>query len=124
MPQENSVDAYLSDLKRYHVTNLIRVCVPAYSSDSFTEHGIKVHDWIFEDGYGPPTEIIQKFLALCLEAFSSSNDCIAIHCVAGLGNSLNTLIIEYFIGRAPILVAIALLEAGMKCDDAILLIRR
>ncbi len=36
--------------------------------------------------------------------------CIAVHCVAGLG-------------RAPVLVAIALIEAGMKYEDAVEMIR-
>lgn len=36
--------------------------------------------------------------------------CIAVHCVAGLG-------------RAPVLVAIALIEAGMKFEDAVEMIR-
>lgn len=35
---------------------------------------------------------------------------IAVHCVAGLG-------------RAPVLVAIALIEAGMKYEDAVEMIR-
>jgi len=111
MPTENTLESYISDLKRYHVTSLVRVCEPSYSPELLKEHGIKVYDWTFEDGGWPPNETVQKFLQLCLEVFASSgNDCIGIHCVAGLG-------------RSPVLIAIALLEAGMKADDAVFLIR-
>lgn len=40
----------------------------------------------------------------------SNSPCIAVHCVAGLG-------------RAPVLVAIALIESGMKYEDAVEMIR-
>ena len=55
--------------------------------------------------------MIDKFLALAKEIFFLHPDqCIAVHCVAGLG-------------RAPVLVAIALMEAGMNYEDAVELIR-
>ncbi len=38
------------------------------------------------------------------------SSCVAVHCVAGLG-------------RAPVLVALALIELGMKYEDAVELIR-
>uniref|UniRef100_A0A1I8EG83 TYR_PHOSPHATASE_2 domain-containing protein n=1 Tax=Wuchereria bancrofti TaxID=6293 RepID=A0A1I8EG83_WUCBA len=57
-------------------------------------------------------ELITKWLSLAKESFKLyPNQCIAVHCVAGLG-------------RAPVLVAIALMEAGMKYEDAVDLIRR
>lgn len=126
MPTENTIETYISvstnfnpffsslhfqDLERHRANTLVRVCDPTYSAEEIRRHGIKVYDWKFEDGGWPTNDIIQKFLQLCLEVFTSSNDTIAIHCVAGLG-------------RSPILVAIALVEAGCKADDAIFLIRR
>jgi protein tyrosine phosphatase type 4A len=112
-PSENSLESYIQDLERYHVSCLVRVCDPTYSAEMIKERGIRVYDWKFDDGGWPPMEIIEKFLKLCVDVFTSgnNNDAIGIHCVAGLG-------------RSPVLIAIALLEAGMKCEDAVFLIRR
>jgi hypothetical protein len=85
-----------------------------------------VHDWPFEDGGLPPDTHVRRWLKLVESRFgtgrfrgssdtSGSDDdkpTIAIHCVAGLG-------------RAPLLVAIALIEFGnMAALDAIDYIRR
>lgn len=90
------------------------------------------------EGTPPPPKIINDWLSLIIERFKdqqasggsgesrnnstaggggasrspdhSSKPCIAVHCVAGLG-------------RAPVLVAVALIEAGMKYEDAVDMIR-
>ncbi|KAJ1677475.1 hypothetical protein EV182_006096, partial [Spiromyces aspiralis] len=85
-------------------------------------------DLPFKDGDVPPSNIIKEWLALVAECSkpapkgangsSATNGhssvpprTIAIHCVAGLG-------------RAPVLVAVALIEQGMDPIDAIEFIRR
>jgi protein tyrosine phosphatase type 4A len=59
--------------------------------------------------------VVSSFLSLCENTFSSkdSHPTIAIHCIAGLG-------------RAPVLVAIALLENDRKFTsiDVVTLIRK
>lgn len=56
--------------------------------------------------------MIRDWLQLVRASFRDHPEhCIAVHCVAGLG-------------RAPVLVALALIEAGMKYEDAVELIRR
>jgi len=61
----------------------------------------------FPDGTPPPPEIVTKWLSLVKSIFAENVEaCIAVHCVSGLG-------------RAPALVAIALIELGMKYEDAV-----
>jgi protein tyrosine phosphatase type 4A len=75
----------------------------------------------FPDGEPPPDAIITRWLALCAAVFKGAPPAapppgakpppvIAVHCVAGLG-------------RAPVLVAIALIESGMEPLDAVNVIR-
>lgn len=69
-------------------------------------------DWEFSDGSFPPQEILNKWFDLLQERFKNEpGSCIAVHCVAGLG-------------RAPVLVALALMEAGMKYEEAVEEIRQ
>ena len=99
----------------------VRVCEGDYSTDHLVNEGIQVHDWYFDDGTLPPQNIINSWFDLIMkrikESHSSSHQsshpshCIAVHCVAGLG-------------RAPVLVALALIEAGMKYEDAVEMIRQ
>uniref|UniRef100_A0A6I8NYV9 Protein tyrosine phosphatase 4A2 n=1 Tax=Ornithorhynchus anatinus TaxID=9258 RepID=A0A6I8NYV9_ORNAN len=69
-------------------------------------------DWPFDDGAPPPNQIVDDWLSLLKNKFREEPGCcVAVHCVAGLG-------------RAPVLVALALIECGMKYEDAVQFIRQ
>ncbi len=92
---------------------LSRACECNYKTASVTAAGIVVHDIPFPDGDPPPPAVIAKWLAVCADTFAKGNPekkSVAVHCVAGLG-------------RAPVLVAIALIEDGMEPLDAVQAIR-
>ncbi|KAA3675940.1 protein tyrosine phosphatase type IVA [Paragonimus westermani] len=84
--------------------------------DDYTQH------WEFSDGSPPPDNILADWFNLLRGRLHNTNvkadansttaatGPIAVHCVAGYG-------------RAPVLVAVALMELGMPCADAIELIR-
>lgn len=142
-PSESNLDLYLRELKRQNVTDLVRVCDPTYSREAVERQNIRIHEMLFPDGDGPPENVITAWNALVDSRFhpkkekngnaingeegyddngdnasQASRDCpiddpketIAVHCVAGLG-------------RAPVLVAIALIEAGMSPLDAVTYLR-
>ena len=71
-----------------------------------------MQDCEFADGYPPPEAVSDNFVSLSKTVFAKDpTACIAIHCVAGLG-------------RAPIMVALALIEnGGLSPEDAVLAIR-
>ncbi|XP_037687470.1 protein tyrosine phosphatase type IVA 1-like [Choloepus didactylus] len=71
-----------------------------------------IEDWPFDDGAPPSNQIVDDWLSLVKIKFHEETGCcIAVHCVAGLG-------------RAPVLVALALTEGGMKYEDAVQFIRQ
>jgi len=115
-PSNNNLNLYIQEFERYNVTDVVRVCDPTYNTEPLEAHGIKVHEWVFGDGDPPPSQIVNEWLDLVQIRFSECHDdmevkpSIACHCVAGLG-------------RAPVLVAIALIESGMSPLDSVSYIR-
>ncbi|KAG1053768.1 hypothetical protein G6F43_004169 [Rhizopus delemar] len=109
-PTESTLSYYLEEFKRYQVTHVVRCCQPTYNASSLNEQGIQVYDLPFKDGGVPPMRVIQPWLQL-IDHERPNATTIAVHCVAGLG-------------RAPVLVAIGLIELGMEPLDAIEFIRR
>ncbi|KAG0312424.1 Protein tyrosine phosphatase type IVA 1 [Linnemannia gamsii] len=115
-PSDKSLPAYIPIFEEHNVTDLVRICEGSpYNTQPLTSIGIVVHDDMkFEDGTAPTKEIVARWLELNDEVFYESptpDRCIAVHCVSG-------------IGRAPVLVAISLVEAGMDPLDAIAYIRK
>jgi len=113
-PTEQNLSQYIEVLKKKKVKALVRACEPSYSTDPLTKEGFRVVELAYADGDPPPADIVQKWLALVSQVFDDKDNkesAIAVHCVAGLG-------------RAPVLVAIALIESGMEPLDAIAFIRK
>ncbi|KAG0235012.1 Protein tyrosine phosphatase type IVA 1 [Actinomortierella wolfii] len=125
-PTDSTLPFYMAELKRNNVTDVVRCCEPTYRAETLQNEGIKVHDWPFRDGAVPPVNIIKNWLQLVDSRIvrrrspspgASGEDeepappTLAVHCVAGLG-------------RAPILVAIAMIELGMANLDTVEFIRR
>ena len=114
-PSQSNLHLYLKEMERVSVNHIVRICEPTYPKEIVESSGIKVHDWVFPDGESPPSHIIEAWLALVDSQKESnspeSSTAIAVHCVAGLG-------------RAPVLVAIALIENGMRPLDAVMFIRQ
>lgn len=110
-PSDATMESYLQELKKHGVTDVVRVCEPSYDTSSLEEVGIKVWNWFFADGSYPSEDILSKWFDLLKSRNRDTPDaCVAAHCIAGLG-------------RAPVLVAVALIELGMPSEDAVELIR-
>lgn len=57
-------------------------------------------------------QLVDEWFEFLKSVFREDPDtCVAVHCVAGLG-------------RAPVMVALALIELGLKYEDAVELIRQ
>lgn len=101
-PTNASLNKFLQELKKNKVTTMVRVCEPTYNTTILEEEGIQVLDWPFRDGGPPSSQIVEKWLTFVKQKFHDDpGSCIAVHCATGLG-------------RGPVLVALALIEGGMK----------
>eukprot|EP00918_Siedleckia_nematoides_P057460 GHVU01125325.1.p1 GENE.GHVU01125325.1~~GHVU01125325.1.p1 ORF type:complete len:173 (-),score=33.49 GHVU01125325.1:43-561(-) len=111
-PTDTTMDKFIEELNKHGAKDVVRVCDPTYKTDRLKNEGIQVLDWAFDDGNPPPTQIVDDWFNLLKTRFRDEPGCaVAVHCVAGLG-------------RAPVLVALALIEAGLKYEDAVDLIRQ
>ena len=153
-PSESNVEQYVKELARHGTSDVVRACEPHYSPKVLEQAGIANHACQFPDGDPPPEDVINRWLDLVEARFGRFADpkpnipatavrsplggsgrggdgdaaagaagdlegaaagraqqCIAVHCVAGLG-------------RAPMLVAVALMEGGFDAVDAVQFIRK
>ncbi|XP_033726490.1 protein tyrosine phosphatase type IVA 2-like [Pecten maximus] len=110
-PTDATMDKFIEELKKRGAKDVVRVCEPTYKTEKLDTQGIRVLDWQFDDGNPPPLMVMDEWFNLLKTRFKEEPGCcVAVHCVAGLG-------------RAPVLVALALIECGMKYEDAVELIR-
>ncbi|KRT81004.1 hypothetical protein AMK59_5641 [Oryctes borbonicus] len=110
-PSDQTIQSYLQELKRHSVTAVVRVCAPSYQTVELQKEGITVYDLEYDDGTYPPTIVVDEWFKLLKKQFHDNPDaCVAVHCIAGLG-------------RAPVMVALALIELGLKYEEAVELIR-
>eukprot|EP01120_Amphizonella_sp_Union-15-10_P005923 TRINITY_DN1824_c0_g1_i1.p1 TRINITY_DN1824_c0_g1~~TRINITY_DN1824_c0_g1_i1.p1 ORF type:complete len:159 (+),score=36.61 TRINITY_DN1824_c0_g1_i1:99-575(+) len=107
-----NLNGYLKVLKKYNVKTLVRVCEKTYDEKLVEDQGIKLHDWPFEDGGFPSQEVIDQWLTMVDQFFKEKTETgtIGVHCIAGLG-------------RAPLLIGIALIENGMDNLEVVNFIR-
>ncbi|EGG20573.1 putative protein tyrosine phosphatase [Cavenderia fasciculata] len=99
------------ELQRHNIHHLVRACDPTYSTEPLSAIGIQVHDLPFPDGGSPSDAVVDSWLRILKDSYKKDNkETIGVHCVAGLG-------------RAPVLVAIALIESGMNPLQAVDYIR-
>lgn len=123
-PRQANLHLYIREMRKNSVTDLVRVCEPTYQTGELTTAGIASHNMEYADGHSPPQEVIDQWLRVVDKALYDGNasssgpssemtrPCVAVHCVAGLG-------------RAPVMVAIALIEFdNMDPVDAVSLIRK
>lgn len=128
-PRADTLDAYAAALVTHRVKHVVRLCEPLYDSSMLEKKGFIVHDLQFPDGEVPPERVVTAWLSLLdaifdldkaarTDSLSSSSyadlskitESVAVHCAAGLG-------------RAPVLLAVALIELGFDPFDAIAAIR-
>ena len=145
-PHDSTLPKYIAILKEHKVTHLVCATDPTYKTDDLAQSGVTFTELSFSDGSPPSQEIIDRWLSLVKKVNNSkpitlfgqnhifillpywiriqsislflfqefdedAEVCVGVHCVTGLG-------------RAPVLVAVALVELGMKYEDAVELIRK
>jgi len=106
-PNDENVPSFIEAFLKYGVTALVRVSEKIYDTKPFEAAGIKIYSLEYPDGSAPDSIIRDKWLNIVRE---NKNGCIAVHCVHGLG-------------RSPVLIAMALREAGMSRQESIDFVR-
>ena len=105
-PSDNDVTEYIKLLNNNKIEVVIRLCEKTYNEDCIIKNKIDFIEMFIEDGLYPNDENIKTFFEIC-----SKYKNIALHCKSGLG-------------RAPIMVAIALIIIDKKLSiDTISIIR-
>jgi len=111
-PTDKNINQYCKLLQEQNVETIVRVCKSTYNQDICRKYDISVESHAYADGSPPPQEVIRAWLNIVERDCKQNNKTVAVHCVAGLG-------------RAPVLVVLALIEfGGMDYLTATKLVRK
>ena len=103
-PNDANLHLYMKEFAKYGAKTVVRACDATYSDAKLEAAGIKVVELSFPDGTSPPDAVVNEWLRLLATLDAAAGDekpTVGVHCVAGLG-------------RAPVLVAIAMIEGGVE----------
>jgi len=106
-PADENLQSFIEACLKHGVTTLVRVSEKTYDMKPIEAAGIKVYNLEYPDGSAPDSIVRDKWLNIVKE---NKNGCVLVHCVHGLG-------------RSPVLVAMALREAGMSRQESIDFVR-
>eukprot|EP01105_Mastigella_eilhardi_P022891 TRINITY_DN5706_c0_g1_i1.p1 TRINITY_DN5706_c0_g1~~TRINITY_DN5706_c0_g1_i1.p1 ORF type:complete len:183 (+),score=59.06 TRINITY_DN5706_c0_g1_i1:51-599(+) len=132
-PSDDALPDYVQEFKAYNVRHIVAACKISYDKRVLEEQGYIHHvrwpvsllstplnacarraqELPFTDGAAPPNEVIDAWIELVFAVFAKkkgASEAIGIHCAAGLG-------------RAPVLVSIALIEGGTNPLEAVSKVR-
>lgn len=110
-PHNITLRRYIRNLQNHDVSLLVGVCDVNYDLTPFADAGIELKILHFPNGTFPNERLKKQWFRLLHENITEHPDtCVAVHCQSGLG-------------RAALLVAIALIELGMSFDIAVAAIR-
>ncbi|XP_067642076.1 PRL-1 phosphatase-like [Eurosta solidaginis] len=110
-PHEITIRPYIEHLLRNNVKVLVGVCGVKHSLAPFHDANIEVKELRFAEGTLPDESLRRHWFRILIANKSENPDgCIAVYCNSGLG-------------RAALLVAIALIELGMGYETAVNVIR-
>uniref|UniRef100_A0A8C5W4N9 protein-tyrosine-phosphatase n=1 Tax=Microcebus murinus TaxID=30608 RepID=A0A8C5W4N9_MICMU len=104
-PTNATLNKCIEELKKYGVTTIVRVCEATYDTTLVEKEGIHVLDWPFDDGAPPSNQIVDDWLSLVKIKFREEPGCCIAVC-------------------SPVLVALALIEGGMKYEGAVHFIKQ
>lgn len=112
-PNDTNLQRYIKTVKNNNTKERpamawVRACQPMYSDEQLINEGITTYNLLFPDGTVPSKDILAEWYRILK---THRNETIAVHCIAGLG-------------RAPLLVSIAMIEDGVTALDAITEVRR
>jgi len=121
LPQEDQLGKYVDKLVAASAYTTCRACACSYDTGLYSTKGMDYHVMPFADGCAPPKPVLEEWLELCRSNIQHNSQhhaegagtmrAIAVHCMAGLG-------------RAPLLVAIALIEDGLPVTQAVAMVRK
>ncbi|GKT22872.1 protein tyrosine phosphatase type IVA 3-like [Aduncisulcus paluster] len=123
-PKDDHMDDFVQIFVKNKVKKVVRLTNPTYSTKMLNAKGISVIDLSFPDGSLPTEELLASWREIVADIFPpeqveakskisgpAEGHSLCVHCLASLG-------------RAPVLVAVALIDRGFDQTDVIQHIRK